>query len=100
MTEVALVAEKQNHHPRWSNVWNMVEIQLTTHDAGNIVTNKDRMMAADIDAIFERYQPLKWAVTGKVVASGTKKENFLPDATTYSVAVKDTFATPVIHRTQ
>jgi 4a-hydroxytetrahydrobiopterin dehydratase len=59
MTEVALVAEKQNHHPSWSNVWNMVEIQLTTHDAGNIVTNKDRMMAADIDAIFERYQPLK-----------------------------------------
>ena len=55
MTEVAFTAEKQGHHPNWSNVWNKVEIQLTTHDAGNIVTDKDRLLAAAIDAIFARY---------------------------------------------
>lgn len=55
MTEVALVAEKHNHHPNWSNVWNTVDIHLTTHSAGNIVTDKDRKMANAIDAIYERY---------------------------------------------
>ena len=55
MTEVAFAAEKQNHHPNWSNVWNMVDIQLNTHDAGSIVTEKDHALAAAIDAIFERY---------------------------------------------
>ncbi|MCB0528940.1 MAG: 4a-hydroxytetrahydrobiopterin dehydratase [Saprospiraceae bacterium] len=56
MTEVALHAEKQNHHPNWSNVWNTVEIQLTTHDAGNIVTDKDRKLASVIDGIYEKYR--------------------------------------------
>jgi 4a-hydroxytetrahydrobiopterin dehydratase len=56
MTEVAFAAEKQNHHPTWSNVWNSVEIQLTTHDAGNIVTDKDRTLASAIDAIYQKYQ--------------------------------------------
>lgn len=56
MTEVAFQAEKQNHHPNWSNVWNMVEIQLTTHDAGNVVTDKDRQLAAVIDTIYRKYQ--------------------------------------------
>lgn len=51
MTRVALLAEKQNHHPRWSNVWNRVEIQLNTHDAGNTVTDKDRKLAAAIDKL-------------------------------------------------
>jgi 4a-hydroxytetrahydrobiopterin dehydratase len=51
MTRVAILAEKQNHHPRWSNVWNTVEIWLNTHDAGNIVTDKDRKLAADIDKL-------------------------------------------------
>lgn len=55
MTEVAIAAEKLGHHPNWSNVWNKVDIQLTTHDAGNIVTDKDRGLAAAIDAIFVRY---------------------------------------------
>jgi len=56
MTEVALAAEKQNHHPNWSNVWNTVEIQLTTHDAGNVVTKKDRKLAEVIDGIYTKYQ--------------------------------------------
>ena len=55
MTEVAFHAEKQNHHPNWSNVWNTVEIQLTTHDAGNMVTVKDRKLAETIDGIYQKY---------------------------------------------
>ncbi len=55
MTEVAFLAEKQQHHPNWSNVWNSVEINLTTHDAGNIVTDKDRRLAEAIDGVYEKY---------------------------------------------
>jgi 4a-hydroxytetrahydrobiopterin dehydratase len=55
MTEVAFAAEKQNHHPNWSNVWNTVEIQLTTHSAGNVVTDRDHKLAAAIDAIYAKY---------------------------------------------
>jgi 4a-hydroxytetrahydrobiopterin dehydratase len=51
MTRVAMEAEKMNHHPRWTNVWNRVEIWLSTHDAGDIVTEKDRKLAARIDAL-------------------------------------------------
>ena len=51
MTQVAILAEKHNHHPYWTNVWNKVDIYLNTHDAGNIVTEKDHKLAADIDAL-------------------------------------------------
>lgn len=51
MTRVALLAEKHNHHPDWSNVYNKVHISLSTHDAGNIITDKDRELAAAIDAV-------------------------------------------------
>ena len=51
MTRVALEAEKMAHHPRWTNVWNTVEIWLNSHDAGNIVTEKDHRLAARIDAL-------------------------------------------------
>ncbi len=50
MTRVAIEAEKANHHPLWTNVWNTVEIWLTTHDAGNVVTEKDRALSIKIDA--------------------------------------------------
>jgi len=53
MTRVALLAEKHDHHPYWINVWNKVEIYLSTHDAGNIVTEKDRRLAAAIDKLLE-----------------------------------------------
>lgn len=49
MTRVAIEAEKQNHHPWWSNVYNKIEIRLTTHDAGNTITEKDRKLAKTID---------------------------------------------------
>jgi 4a-hydroxytetrahydrobiopterin dehydratase len=51
MTRVALEAEKMNHHPLWTNVWNTVEIWLSTHDAGDVVTEKDRKLAQRIDKL-------------------------------------------------
>ena len=51
MTKVAMVAEKMNHHPEWSNVYNNVDITLTTHDKGNTVTAKDRELAKAIDEL-------------------------------------------------
>lgn len=51
MTRVALAAEAMNHHPLWTNVYNTVEIWLSTHDAGDVVTEKDRQLARKIDAI-------------------------------------------------
>ncbi|MCS7005703.1 MAG: 4a-hydroxytetrahydrobiopterin dehydratase [Cytophagales bacterium] len=51
MTRVALLAEQHQHHPWWSNVYNKVEIRLSTHDAGNIVTEKDRALARAIDSL-------------------------------------------------
>lgn len=56
MTEVAFNAEKMNHHPNWSNVYNTVEINLNTHDAGGVVTEKDHKLAAAIDKVFEKYR--------------------------------------------
>ena len=55
MTQVAIAAEKANHHPEWTNVWNRVNFRLSTHDAGDIVTDKDRTLAAEIDRIAEKY---------------------------------------------
>lgn len=51
MTRVAMIAEKMNHHPKWTNVWNTVEVWLSTHDAGDIVTDKDRKLAEKIGAL-------------------------------------------------
>lgn len=51
MTKVAMVAEKMNHHPEWSNIYNTVNISLTTHDKGNTITTKDRELAKKIDEL-------------------------------------------------
>ena len=51
MTEVAALAEAHQHHPEWRNVYNLVEIALTTHDAGNVVTEKDRALARAIEQL-------------------------------------------------
>ncbi len=51
MTKVALEAEKADHHPEWKNVYNSVEIWLSTHDAGDQITEKDEKLARKIDAI-------------------------------------------------
>jgi 4a-hydroxytetrahydrobiopterin dehydratase len=51
IVKVGLIAEKMNHHPNWSNVYNIVEISLNTHDAGDIVTEKDYELAKAIDKL-------------------------------------------------
>jgi 4a-hydroxytetrahydrobiopterin dehydratase len=51
MTRVALEAEKMDHHPDWSNAYNKVEISLSTHSAGDVVTEKDRKLAKKIDEL-------------------------------------------------
>ena len=50
MTRVALAGEKMDHHPTWKNTYNIVEVWLNTHDAGDVVTEKDRSLAKKIDA--------------------------------------------------
>lgn len=50
MSQVALLAESQDHHPNWTNVWNRVDIRLTTHDAGGL-TEKDRTLATAINGL-------------------------------------------------
>ena len=51
MTRVALEAEKMDHHPLWTNVYNQVDIWLSTHDAGDVVTEADRKLAKAIDSL-------------------------------------------------
>lgn len=51
MTRVAMEAEKMDHHPLWTNVYNKVEIWLSTHDAGNVVTDKDKKLSQKIDQL-------------------------------------------------
>jgi len=51
MTRVALAAEKMDHHPFWTNVYNTVRIELSTHDAGDVVTDKDHALAKAIDKL-------------------------------------------------
>ena len=51
MTKVALVAEKMDHHPNWSNTYNTVNFELNTHDAGDKVTEKDHKLAREIDKL-------------------------------------------------
>jgi 4a-hydroxytetrahydrobiopterin dehydratase len=53
MTRVAFIAEKMDHHPLWTNVYNQVDISLSTHDAGDIVTDKDHKLAKAIDRLME-----------------------------------------------
>jgi len=51
MTRVAIIAEKIDHHPTWTNTWNEVSFELSTHDAGDIVTERDRKLAKAIDQL-------------------------------------------------
>ena len=54
MVRVAFIAEKMDHHPDWSNVWNTVHIALNTHSAGGKVTEKDRTLATAIDRLLPK----------------------------------------------
>lgn len=51
MTQVALLAEQHQHHPHISNTYNQLTLRLSTHDAGNTVTDRDRQLAAAIDKL-------------------------------------------------
>ena len=51
MTAVALLVEKADHHPTWTNTYNKVEIWLSTHDAGDVITEKDTKLAKQIDEL-------------------------------------------------
>lgn len=51
MTQVAMIAEKMDHHPFWTNVYNKVSIELSTHEAGDVVTQRDHDLAEAIDKI-------------------------------------------------
>ncbi|WP_428665127.1 4a-hydroxytetrahydrobiopterin dehydratase [Runella sp.] len=53
MTKVAEVAEQMQHHPWWSNSYNKVTFELSTHDAGNKITEKDEALADAIEEIFD-----------------------------------------------
>lgn len=53
MTRVALAAEKMDHHPRWTNEYNKVEVWLSSHDAGDVVTEKDRKLSKIIDSFYK-----------------------------------------------
>ena len=53
MTQAAKLAEEMNHHPLWTNEYNKVTIQLTTHDTGNTITKKDKDLAEAIDKLIK-----------------------------------------------
>ena len=54
MTRIAMVSEKKDHHPEWFNVYNQVNVELNTHDAGGLTTN-DFEMAAAMDGYAEKF---------------------------------------------
>jgi len=56
MTEIAFIADEMDHHPFWTNSYNKVSFELNTHDAGNVVTEKDKNLAAAIDEIFKKFE--------------------------------------------
>ncbi|MBS1595353.1 MAG: 4a-hydroxytetrahydrobiopterin dehydratase [Bacteroidetes bacterium] len=51
MVQVAGIADEMDHHPEWTNIYNKVSFKLSTHDAGDIVTDKDRALAEAIDKV-------------------------------------------------
>ncbi len=90
MTAVASVAEEQNHHPRWQNVYNKVDIWLSTHDADDAITDKDHHMAKAIDKLYDHSNsPTKASKTKpttekmKLYADGGSRGNPGPAASGY-----------------
>jgi 4a-hydroxytetrahydrobiopterin dehydratase len=58
MTLIAELAEQMNHHPNWTNKYNIVEIELCTHDANNKLTEKDFELAKKIDLVYLKYSSI------------------------------------------
>jgi ribonuclease HI/pterin-4a-carbinolamine dehydratase len=86
MTQVSVVCEKKNHHPKWTNEWNKVEVWLSTHDAGDTVTDKDTELAATMDDIYEMFSE-KGALNSvpkiKIYTDGGSRGNPGPAASGY-----------------
>jgi len=51
MIKASYIIEKMDHHPEWTNIYNKVHVRLTTHDAGNTISDKDRLLAAALDEV-------------------------------------------------
>ena len=88
MNQVASLAEKLNHHPTLKNSYNVVEIWLSTHSAGNTVTDKDRDLAAKIDALLEKDAPapaVKAPKQVKLYGDGGSRGNPGPSASGYVI---------------
>ncbi len=69
MSQVAIVAEKQNHHPEWKNVYSTCDVTLTTHSSGGL-THRDLKLADKMDAL---YEPLKFVGERKTCSGHYKK---------------------------
>jgi ribonuclease HI/pterin-4a-carbinolamine dehydratase len=91
MTKVAAIAEQYQHHPRWENEWNVVQIWLLTHEGDNKITDKDHQLAEAIDEIINEAAPP--AVLGsavhpeevKIFADGGSRGNPGPSASGFVV---------------
>lgn len=97
MSQVSLVAEAQNHYPRWENEWNVVKIWLSTHDQTNHITDKDRRLAEAIDGLVKAGQPIdEWSNNSneqlsriKLYADGGSRGNPGPSASGYVLLDED-----------
>jgi ribonuclease HI len=91
MTKVAMLAEEQQHHPRWENEWSVVQIWLITHESGSNITDKDHRMAAAIDALMDAQAPerdptvLPQLDQVKIFADGGSRGNPGPSASGFVV---------------
>ncbi len=90
MTKVARLAEEQQHHPRWQNIWNTVDIWLSTHEEGSKVTDKDTVLADAIDDLLGGKQDTgKAPEMVKMFADGGSRGNPGPSASGYAVLTMD-----------
>lgn len=94
MGVVAGLAENQKHHPRWLNEWNMVEIWLSTHEAGNKVTEKDHTLARAIDDAYDNYldrgtDNIQGLDEAKLYTDGGSRGNPGPSAAAYVICKSD-----------
>lgn len=98
MTQVAELAERFQHHPRWENEWSVVQIWLITHDSGSSITDKDRQLAAAIDDLLKNgISKQDWAepadterpVKVKLYSDGGSRGNPGPSACGYVLMNED-----------
>ncbi len=73
MTRVALLAEKMGHHPTWTNTYDTVEVRLSTHDAGDVITEKDRKLAGRWTHCSSDHKCRKWKAPGGQLPTGAFK---------------------------